>query len=128
MKNFYKKIEVPIFGGNIHVCIYPDVDKANKLLAKKGLNLKLNKDDLNRGAIAIMDFDNPDFGGVIIFSHEEVSHGVIAHEVDHIVHDLLKSVGMKRTHSSDEAYSHLQEYLVTNITKVIKNKGIKISI
>lgn len=126
MKTFYKKIEVPIFGGYIHICIYPNVEKANKALIKKNIKLQLNKDDLNRGAIAVMDFNDPEHGGILVFTHEEVSHGTIAHEVDHIVHELLKSVGMKRTNSSDEAYSHLQEYIVRTINIIIKSKGIKI--
>lgn len=126
MRSFYKRIEVPIYSKWIHICAYKDTKYAEKTLLRRDIKVDLIPADFDAGAISIMDFSDPNFGGVIIFTHDEITYGTIAHEVDHIVHDLLKYVGMKRTNSSEEAYSYLQEYLVQQISILIKAKGIRI--
>lgn len=124
----YKKMIVPIYDKSIHICIYKSVKTANKALKKRGVNAEFVEGDFNAGAIVSLGFDHQDsnYGAVAVFTNEGVTHGTIAHETYHIVNALLKSIGLKRCSASEEAYSYLQEYLVKEITSIIKLKGIKI--
>jgi len=127
MKNFYSKVEIPIYDKVLHICFSDSIKKANSKLIKKDLDPELTANDFKSEAIAVMDFSDKLFGAVIIFTNtKEITYGIIAHEVDHVVHNLLSYIGMRRTNSSEEAYSYLQEYLVNKIINIFKQKKIKI--
>lgn len=44
-------------------------------------------------------------------------HGTLAHEIYHCVYQVLKHLGMKPSHNSEEAYAYLTGYLTTEIYK-----------
>ena len=121
----YKKIEIPIYEQDLHICIYKTIKKAYQVLKKKKIDCEFNEDDFESKAIVSMYFS--DYGAVLILTEKEVTYGTIAHEIDHIVHELLKFIGMKRTDASEEAYSYLKGYLLKKISLEIKAKGIKIN-
>ncbi len=127
-RGLYKKIWIPIYDKSIHICICSTIKEANALLKRRKVNETFQDGDLDAKAIVSLGFNNEEsnYGAVVVFTPEGTTHGTIAHEVDHIVHDLLKAIGMKRTKASEEAYSYLQEYIVTQIIKVIKSKGVQI--
>ena len=123
----YKRIDIPIYEKWIHLCSFKTIKKANSFLNRKGLEANFKDGDFDAGAIVSMDFSNPKYGAILVFVEgEEITYGTIAHESHHIVDNLLKYIGMKKTDASDEAYTYLQEYLVKKIAITLKNKGLKI--
>lgn len=128
-KTLYKKIIIPIYDKSVHICIADNVKKANKVIKKKELNEKFEDGDLSAKAIVSLGFEdeNKNYGAIVVFTPEGLTHGTIAHETYHITNALLKSTGLKRCDASEEAYSYLQEYLVKEITTIIKQKGFNIS-
>lgn len=48
--------------------------------------------------------------------------GILSHEIDHAVHDILKGVGMYRTNASEEAYTHLTAFITEQIYQKLKKK------
>lgn len=122
----YKKIIIPIYRQPLHICIYKDIESAGKALKKKGIEVDIEEDDLNKGAISYINWDDNNFGGIIIFDPNELTNGCISHEVDHVGDTLLNSIGMTKNDTSDEAYTYLKEYLVDVVTSIIKKGNIKI--
>lgn len=61
--------------------------------------------------------------GLIRVKHipdESYYKGTLAHEVDHLVNDILKTIGMKRTASSEEAYTYLTGYITYKVYQKLK--------
>jgi hypothetical protein len=56
----------------------------------------------------------------------KVTHGVIAHEVMHAVHEILTTIGMKLSNDSEEAYAYLTGWLIDKVYKVVSENNIKI--
>ena len=56
----------------------------------------------------------------LLLHFRDKSPGVVAHEVFHIAHAVLDDAGIRLSFKSDEAFAYLIEYLVTEITEVLK--------
>ncbi len=46
--------------------------------------------------------------------------GILSHEIDHVVNDILRGVGMYRTNASEEAYTHLTAYITEQVYLKLK--------
>ena len=56
------------------------------------------------------------------FNDGPFSHGVLSHEIFHVAYQILCSVGIKLTDSSEEAFSYLIQYLTQEILYNIYKK------
>lgn len=62
----------------------------------------------------------------ILVRADSLTHGVIAHELFHTVSYILHYCGIYFTHDSEEAYTHLLEYLTQQLYNDLNELKIKV--
>jgi len=113
---------IPIYDINLQIVITNDIDKFSKIIPEN------NKEDIyattwghnykNKSFITVvLNFDN---------KYMKVTHGVIAHESNHVVSMICDRLGISIDPNNDEATSYLLDYIVDKIHKFINKKGFKI--
>lgn len=119
-------IEIPIYNRNIVVgsdCTCAEYKEWIETTLECGNNIdtildtvnELFADDRSYKASTV----NMQNAGLLLHFRDK-SPGVVAHEVFHIAHAVLDDAGIKLSFKSDEAFAYLIEYLVTEITEVLK--------
>lgn len=122
----YKRIQIPIYEQDLHICVFKTVKKAHDFLLKKNIDCEFDDNDFeSTKAITVNDLGTD--GIILIITEEDLTYGTISHETDHIVEYMMKYVGIKKTEASAEAFSYLNGYLVKTISTIIKAKGYKIN-
>ena len=58
--------------------------------------------------------------------NEQITHGIIAHEVSHIVFMILGDRGLEHVDESDEAYAYLTTWVTDKVYGIIQDKRIVI--
>ena len=118
-KIFLDHFAVPIFKDKVNLVFTKNVYTAIIELeilnsfAKKFTDGNINDavEDLKDANAMVFSIDNMTF---IILPYN-VTHGVIAHEIFHLAVKILNRRGLKFSRSSEEAYSHLIDWLTEEV-------------
>ena len=121
-------IEIPIYNRNIVVgsdCTCAEYKEWIKTTLECGNRIDTILDTVNelfadgrRYKASTVNIQNAE----LLLHFRDKSPGVIAHEAFHITYAILDDAGIKLSFKSDETFAYLIEYLVTEITEVLKIK------
>lgn len=115
----YKQDIVVVINGDIQDLI-KYYEKIGSVSAKKNAqyvkeNIELDYfDDKTDGTV----FPSIPYGYAVLLKHKEgwiTTTEVVAHECLHLVHFIMRRVGITLSHESEEAYTYLQGYLLGQI-------------
>ena len=103
-----RKIKIPIYFENLIVHKINSFEEINAIY--KGMDIPLERYS------AIVFNDNK---SNIVLAIQEVSYGIIAHEIVHIVNSIFKRTGIELDVDNDEAQAYLTGYLMKEIDKFL---------
>lgn len=58
----------------------------------------------------------------LLFDPRFLTHGTIYHEVDHMVHRIMRAIGIAESSDSEEAYTYLGDWITDWVYKVLKGE------
>lgn len=117
MKNKTAKLNIPLYGGQLHITFADSASFIEKKFTPKW--------SLPDGGAAYA-FEDPDENVFhIAFLHPHITPGVIAHECLHISNFILRSRGHKLCRKNDEAQAYLVGWLVNQTFNELKKLNLK---
>lgn len=124
-----KYTNVPLYHGRFILCLSDEPDKLNKEFTfpkKQQYDEYLLYADTwsefnykNKGAFLIVLNFNYKYSGI----GRKITHGTIAHEVNHVGNIIMGKRGVKKDFDNDEPESYLKEWIVDTVYKWIKELG-----
>lgn len=116
-----KTFQVPIYVGQLIVCISNDLDKVAKI------NSALKKEVEIWGNSSCFNYkDKTTYMAVINLDHSYCTtpHSVISHESVHIADYIFEDVGAKHDVDNPEPYTYLMQWVVDRVYEVIEKAGM----
>lgn len=107
-----KKIDIPIFGGNLTIIFCNDLLEVSKKYGTISLS--------NYGAVTLR---NESKFKEYVVAFEYYSGSIIAHEIVHIINYIFIDVGVQLDRDNDETQAYLTGYLFTKIEKFLKKNN-----
>lgn len=120
----YVYIYEPIFRRSLYVVkeIFTKKQYAGWLKEIECTNQELNIDGRIARAFQF-DIENQ-YGSCITFFNKNISAGVIAHEVAHIVYEDMRRMGVELCQESEEVFTYLQTFYIDIIESFCKDKNL----
>ena len=123
MKPYRTIIKVPLYGAKLVLSVSDDLwaarDRERTLLGQ-------TPDDRDPGCAGLCSWWGLDFG--LFFNRRTISHGAIAHEVFHLTHRILETVGGVFTPANHEPFTYLCQDLTDRIYRRLHKGRIHIPI
>ena len=113
-----KTFKIPMYFSKINFRI---VDNVKESIIKIYNSNNIEKENFGEYRGIVFNFDIDKF--YILLAKEHLTHGLIAHEIQHVIFDLCEINSLKET----EAQTFLAEYIHTEIYKFLNSKNIKIA-
>lgn len=111
------KTKIPIYGMTLWVCVADDVEKARK---KK--NCRFGDGGELNGVIGLCSRRGRDYG--LFFTRKHITAGIVAHEVFHLTHRIVESVGATFDgHPEVEQTALLNEWLTAVVHRALITAG-----
>lgn len=120
-KTVRERFVLPIYGANILLSVSPDVYKARR--AESLLFGKLSEGEDAEWIGLCASFENR-YGVFLRF--DCVSHGVLAHEIFHLVHRILGNRDLMFDPQNHEAFAYLSQWLTDEIYARLKKHRIEV--
>jgi len=116
-ENVYTKINIPIYGGYLAIHITKDIDKTLRVVDYDG--------DLVGDAYMVFNLDGTKAYD-LIFKHDKIDHGLIAHECFHLTHRIMHDINKTFDFNNDEPEAYLMQFLINSIYDFLSENEIKI--
>jgi len=116
MKLEYKKIKVPIYKRVIKLAILEDLNKINDLHY-------IDERDFSNNDAVVVSEEKPHIylASDLLEQSKIYIISVLSHEAIHLTHNILHSVGVVASFENDEAVAYLQEFIMVELLKKLKN-------
>jgi hypothetical protein len=120
------KLEIPIYNTILYVQIGGNEKDIREYIASEG-GIGFNPSEINVETLAIT-YELSDCRYLIWFRDYRNTPkfiGVLAHEVYHFVHFMMRNIGQEPSEDSEESYAYLVGYTVENISMRLQGKAEK---
>ena len=118
-----KTIKVPIYPLYFTLIVTKDVEKSVKAQQKNFPNYDTSFGEGNQGCAVMHN------GHVAIFLDEKwICHGLIAHELSHIITMIEDHLQLRPEKENDEASAYLTDYLTEEVYKMLNHWKIKVKL
>ena len=121
MKPRQRKINLPIFRAEFHLACADTIAAATQVLPRAYHNH--NKVHSNDAGLMIQDGDG---GFAVLLVAEHCDLNTLAHELTHVVVDLLHRNGIKIDTDNDETAAHLMGWLMETCAATLRKWGVKL--
>lgn len=112
-----KKYRIPIYGGQLWVCVSNSFTKAiEEIENTTDVKLDDNKEDLRKTSAMAYQFYLPDgHFRVLIVIKPQSKISVVSHEALHVVNWVFHHCGIKHSFTNDEAQCYLLEWVIERV-------------
>ena len=114
-------IHIPIYHTCVKVHMVYDLDRCYKRICDNH-NSEYGKDSKLHCRACVVWFDSSQY--YMLFDRAEITHGVISHEIDHVVRLIADNSRL----TGDEDTAHLCELITDSIYKAISKAGVTIAL
>lgn len=108
-----KKFRVPIFGSLVYICVTDNLKKIHE-------HFKLDESVINieddAAAVTLV------FSNTFIVGYTQTDIGTVCHEVLHLVHRILKHVGVEPSFTNDETEAYLFDFIIKKVDSIVNNR------
>lgn len=119
MKTLRARTDIPIYGYHLTFIVCDDVPEACQKFcpsAKSGQD-----DEPCKGSSILIELD-----AYIVINRIHLTPNTVSHETDHVVHAIMRDIGMQECFGSEEAYAYLTGWITGWIYETLRDKKIRL--